>query len=109
MSSSGYLLAGLGAFLLCLGVQLACYQWLLRPVLKDGEPGRRRAGLKRWVLFAVAWQLAVLVAIAAYSIPTLGSHPHGLAWIAPPLGAIAGTALPLQLAVSGIARAALRG
>ena len=109
LSSNGYLLIGVACFLISLGVQLGGYQRLLRPALRAPELAARGAGLKRWVIFLVSWQVLVLVGIAAYAIPIVASHPRGFAWAAPPLGAIMGTALPLQLAVSGIARSAFRG
>ena len=66
----------------------------------------RRRALFRWVVFAVVWQAAVLVAIAAYGFLFYRHHPPGLAWVAPALGAVVGTALPLQVAALRIARAA---
>ena len=109
MTSNSYLLIGIGVFVISLGVQLGLYQRVLRPALRAGDLTVRAAGLKRWVIFLITWQVLVLVAIAAYALPTVASHPGGFAWMAPPLGAIVGTALPLQLAVSGIARSAFRG
>jgi len=51
------------------------------------------------------WQVAVLVASATY-VAALGSkHPVGFAWVAPAIGAIFGTAMPLQVAVIAIMRA----
>ena len=109
MTSNSYLVIGVVAFVVSLGVQVGGYQRVLRPALRAGDLSVRAAGLKRWVIFLVTWQVLVLIAIAAYALPTFASHPAGFAWMAPPLGAIAGTALPLQLAVSGIARSAFRG
>ncbi len=98
--------AGVALFVGCLGIQYLAYSRLLAAGLRQPAPEAKRAAVKRWFAFAVAWQVVVLVAIGAYAFPMVRSHPGGLAWLAPPLGAIAGTALPLQLAVVRISRAA---
>lgn len=108
MSDGAYLGAGLAAFLLCLGIQLGAYQRLLRPALRADEAGQRRRGLRRWVTFLVIFQVLVVAAGVAYALLAARVHQGGLAWVAPPLGAIVGTAIPLQLAVAGISRSALR-
>ena len=109
MSEGAYLGAGVAAFLVCLAVQLGGYYRLLQPALRASEAPQRRLGLRRWVAFLVVWQLLVIAAVVVYAVLAARSHPHGLAWAAPALGAIAGTAIPLQLAVAGISRSALRG
>ena len=91
-----------------MAVQYLAYARLLLPGLRRPEPAHQRRALKRWFAFAVAWQAVLLAAVAAYAFPAARSHPTGLAWVAPPVAAILGTALPLQLAVARIARAALR-
>lgn len=108
MNDGAYLGAGVAAFIVCLGVQLGGYYRLLGPALRASEPLQRRLGLRRWVAFLVVWQLLVIAAVALYAFLVTRAHPHGLAWAAPALGAIVGTAIPLQLAVAGISRAALR-
>jgi hypothetical protein len=60
--------------------------------------------LTRWLLAALAWQVAVLLAVAAYAVPVLTGGARSYAWAAPALGAVLGTALPLQLAAIRIAR-----
>jgi hypothetical protein len=100
-----YLGLALLAFLAAAAVQYLLYSRILRPGLRTPPEERRRA-LLRWLAWAAAWQLAVLAAVAAYAIPLASSHPPGLAWIAPPVAAVVGTALPLQLAVASLARAA---
>jgi hypothetical protein len=48
----------------------------------------------------------LVVALSAIYVAVLGSaHPRGFAWAVPPIAAIFGTALPLQLAVFAILRA----
>ena len=79
---------------------------LLAAGLRQAEPGARRRGLKLWVLFAVTWQTVVIVGVVAYVLLTRGHH-LGPAWVAPPLAALIGTALPYQLAATRLARAGL--
>jgi len=62
----------------------------------------------RWMVVDVGWQAVVLLACWAYVAAKAGSHSAGIAWIAPGLGAILGTALPLQLVVAVALRAARR-
>ena len=90
---------------MALGAQLFGYFRLLVPHLAEPEPAVRARALRRWVAFIVAWQVVVLVAVAAYAIPLASAHTRGLAWLAPGLGAVLGTAFPLQLAISRILRA----
>jgi len=88
----------------CLLIQFSVYQRLLAPGLRQPDPERRRAALLRWFTFAVLWQLLVLVLIAAYGLAFYRHHPPGLSWVAPPVGAVIGTAAPLQIAALRIAR-----
>ena len=70
----------------------------------DGSPEARRLALRRWVAFAVAWQVAVLVFAGVYvGVMSRGAHSGG-AWIAPAVGVVVGTALPLQAVVMGLLR-----
>jgi hypothetical protein len=67
-----------------------------------------RARLRTWVVFALAWQLVVLVAIGVYvALMSRGSHPSA-AWVAPPVGLVVGTALPLQAVVAGLLKSLSR-
>jgi hypothetical protein len=66
----------------------------------------RRAGLTGWARFAIAWQLLVLVIGASWILPFALNHYQGYAWAAPAIGLVLGTALPLQLVVLRISRAA---
>jgi hypothetical protein len=92
----------------CLAVHYLAYSRLLLVALRRPDADEQRRGAKRWLVFVLVWQALVLVAVAAYAFPMARSHPDGLAWVAPPVAAIAGTALPLQLAVGRMVRAALR-
>ncbi len=94
--------------MLFLVVQYGAFQRLLGARLRAESVEERRAALTRWFKFAIAWQGLVLVAIAAYGFSMAHHHPPGLAWVAPVIGAVLGTALPLQLVVVQILRAASR-
>ena len=72
--------------------------------MTSGPADERRSALRRWVLFTVGWQLAVLVFVGAYVVALLAGHPRGGFWAAPAIGAVVGTALPLQVVVAGILR-----
>lgn len=61
------------------------------------------------MLFAVAWQAIVIVGVFAYAFAMTRAPHSGLAWVAPPLAALIGTALPYQLAASRLVRAGLGG
>ena len=52
--------------------------------------------------FTVGWQVTVLVLVGVYIALGLSRHPHGGFWAAPAVGAVVGTALPLQLVVAGL-------
>ena len=58
-------------------------------------------------MFAVAWQALVIVAVFVYAFVMTHVPRSGLAWVAPPLAALVGTALPYQLAASRLIRAGL--
>jgi hypothetical protein len=88
----------------CLTVQLAGYDRILAAGLRDPEVDVRRRALKRWVAFAVAWQVLVVGGVVGYALLVPRA---GVAWIAPPIAALLGTALPYQLAASRLIRAGL--
>jgi uncharacterized membrane protein YbhN (UPF0104 family) len=104
LTDSAYLAAALGVFLAAAAIQLGLFLWLLRPALAASDVG----GSRRWLLAALGCQVVVLVAAGAYVFVSSRAHPAGFAWIAPPLAALLGTALPLQLAVASALRAARR-
>ncbi|HEX6488530.1 MAG TPA: hypothetical protein VF137_06605 [Candidatus Dormibacteraeota bacterium] len=70
----------------------------------EGSVEQRRSALRRWLVFAVAWQLAVLVGIGIYIAVISGGSHSSAAWIAPAAGALVGTALPLQVVVMSLMR-----
>ena len=89
---------------LCFGVHYAFWVRVLSPALVSADLEERRAAMKRWVTFAVAWQVVILLAIAAYLFPMSRSHPPGGLWITPVLAAVVGTAVPLQVALFRLMR-----
>ena len=59
-------------------------------------------------MFALVWQTLVIAAVFAYAFVVTRTHrTAGFAWIAPPIAALLGTALPYQLAASRLIRAGL--
>jgi hypothetical protein len=84
------------------------YDRLLSAGLRRPEPEARRRAIKRWVVYALAWQLLVFAGVALYVALVRGQH-LGPAWVVPPLAALIGTALPYQLAAVRLARAGLTG
>jgi hypothetical protein len=97
---------GLVAFAAAAIIQLSLYFRLLREPLRTHDLELTRAALKRWIKVAVVWQVIVLVACAAYLAALSSTHGPGFAWISPAVGAVLGTALPLQFIVMAILRAA---
>jgi hypothetical protein len=86
----------------CLGVQLGGYERVLAPGLRSADVAARGRALKRWVLFALVWQGLVILGCFVYAFLVTR---RGLVWIAPPVAALLGTALPYQLVAVRLARA----
>jgi hypothetical protein len=63
-----------------------------------------RSALKRWIKVMVVWQLLVLAFCGLYLVSLSSSGAHSFASISPAIGAIFGTALPLQFVVMAILR-----
>jgi hypothetical protein len=94
-------------FIGCLAVELAGYRWLVAG-LRAPESASRMRALKGWAVFAVAWQIVVFAGCVVYALAlTHGRRPAGL-WIAPPIGALVGTALPYQLVATRLMRGLTR-
>ena len=89
-------------------VQFGLYTRMLQPALRAADLEAARPGIRRWIVIVLIYQTVVVVLTATYVIVTASRHPHGLAWTAPAVGGVIGTALPLQLAVAAILRAARR-
>jgi hypothetical protein len=67
-----------------------------------------RANLRRWVMFAIGWQFLVLLIVGVYvAVASRGSHSSA-AWIAPVVGLVVGTALPLQIVAASLLRSLTR-
>jgi hypothetical protein len=82
--------------------------WLLRPALGSRDIDRARPAFVRWIIVDAAWQAVVLAAGYVYFLAGARAHTGGIAWIAPGLAAILGTALPLQVVVISLLNAARR-
>jgi hypothetical protein len=77
---------------------------VLVPGLAVPHPAAQRQAVKRWVALAALLQALVVAAVVAYALARSRLGDGGLAWVAPPLAALIGTALPLQLAAFRILR-----
>lgn len=86
-------------------MQYAGYDRILAASLREADAGAQQRGMKRWLVFALVWQALVIAGCFVYAFVMTRSHQSGLAWIAPPIAALLGTALPYQLAVSRLLRA----
>ena len=78
----------------------------MRDSLRTRDPERVRLALKRWVKVAIVWQVLVLGACGLYLVALGPAHGRNAAWISPAVGAVFGTAIPLQFVVMAILRAA---
>lgn len=92
--------------MLAIGVQFGLYRRILHEPLNAQDIERARPALTLWLKLAIGWQVLVLVLSGVYLSAMGGHHGSGIAWTAPAIGAIVGTALPLQFVVVGIMRAA---
>ncbi|HEY6874954.1 MAG TPA: hypothetical protein VI384_01200 [Candidatus Dormibacteraeota bacterium] len=94
---------------MALAVQFGLYATLLRPALLSEDIERGRPAVIRWLKTTIVFQAAVLAAAGVYvAVIASGHRQSGVAWVAPALGAVVGTALPLQVAVISIMRAGRR-
>jgi hypothetical protein len=89
-------------------IQYALYATVLRPALAADDVERRREGLVRWTALMLVLETLVAAAAGVYVLALLQRHPGGWAWVAPALGLVVGSALPLQLVVGRIMRSVLR-
>jgi hypothetical protein len=58
--------------------------------------------------FVAACEGLVIAATIAYAIVIGSRHPGGMTWMLPPIAALIGVSLPLQLAASRLARSVFR-
>jgi hypothetical protein len=105
LSDSSYLSFGVLAFLLTLGIQYWLYHRLLQRQLLTHDVAQMRPAVSRWLKVVLLWQVVVVAASAGYVGAVASHHPPGIAWIAPAIAAVFGTAIPLQVAVVAILRA----
>ena len=73
--------------------------------MKSAEPEDRRAALLRWARFAVVLQALVILGATGWVAGFLLAHVGGYVWVAPPVGLLVGTALPLQVVAAAVMRA----
>ena len=95
-------------FLAAAAVQFGLYQSMLQRALRLPDLELARPAIRRWVMTVLVFQTLVLLATGAYVAVMASRHMHGVAWAAPAIGIVIGTALPLQLAVMSILRAGRR-
>jgi len=88
--------------------QIGLYATMLRRALRLSDLELARPAIGRWVKTVLVFQTLVLLATGLYIWVMASKHLHGIAWTAPAIGAVIGTALPLQLAVMSILRAGRR-
>jgi len=88
--------------------QIGLYASMLRRALRLSDLELARPAIGRWVKTVLVFQTLVLLATGLYVLVMASKHLHGIAWTAPAIGAVIGTALPLQVAVMSILRAARR-
>jgi apolipoprotein N-acyltransferase len=82
------------------------YLRFLRDPLRTRDFEQVRPALKRWIKATGAWNVLVVVGCVIYWVAISSRHGHTVAWVAPPVGAVFGSALVLQLVVMPIARSA---
>ncbi|HLH69909.1 MAG TPA: hypothetical protein VKY90_12995 [Candidatus Dormibacteraeota bacterium] len=107
-SELSFVAAAAAAFVVCLVAQYLGYGRLLLPALRSAEAADRRRALRRWLGFVVTCEGLVVAAAIVYAIVVGSRHPTGIVWALPPIAALVGVSLPLQLAASRLARSAFR-
>ncbi|MBO0687907.1 MAG: hypothetical protein J2P45_32550 [Candidatus Dormibacteraeota bacterium] len=100
-----YVALAAGAFLAALALNGLAYGLVLSPGLRQLDVDARRRALTRWVGAVVGIQVLVGLAIVVYLVLPAPSPTSGLGRALPPLGAVLGNGLGLQLGVFRLARA----
>jgi hypothetical protein len=98
---------GCFAFLVAAAGQYLIYARLLQRALAEPDAVAQRSGLLRWLAATAGWQALTVLAALGYFL-VMKARSHGLAWVAPPLGLLLGSLLPLQLAAGRLGRAGLK-
>jgi len=93
-----------GAFCVSVGLMWLAYRSILVTGLCRPELELRRRAMTRWVVVVLGIQLLLGACIAAYLVLTTRAGVPALGRALPPLGAVLGNALALQLAVFRLAR-----
>lgn len=79
---------------------------MLRERLGTRDMGQIRPAINRWLIVTIGWQVLVIGACVVYVVVQGANHSKSPLWIVPPMGAAFGIAMPLQLIVMAIVRAA---
>jgi hypothetical protein len=95
------------AFVACIAIMVPVHR-ILTAGLSQPEPPARRQALVRWIGAVLGFQLLLVAVIVAYLVVTARSHTPALGRALPPLGAVLGNAVALQLGLVRLGRA-LRG
>jgi hypothetical protein len=84
---------------------LGLYFRLLRPSLQTRDTELVRAGTVRWIKLDLVIQAAILAGAGVYIAVQTSNHVRGAGLVGPPVGAVLGSALPLQVVVAAMLRA----
>ena len=105
MTDTAYLAVAAAAFVVAALAQLALYLRVLRAPLQSGDPERVRPAIVRWVRYDLPVQTGILGAAAIWFAIQTSHHAHGVALVGPPVAAVLGSALPLQIVAMAMMRA----
>ncbi len=78
----------------------------LRTPLRSPDLELRAHALVRWAKVTGAWGAVAVVLAVAWVVGFSAAHARGYAWVAAPVGLLAGSGLPLQVLLPRISRAA---
>ena len=105
LTDSSYLALAAASFVVAALAQLAMYLQVLRAPLQSGDPELVRPAIMRWVRYDVPVQTVILGAAALWFGIQTSHHARGMALVGPPVGAVLGSALPLQVVAMAMMRA----
>ena len=91
--------------MLALGLEFGFYHFMLRGPLRTRDIATIRPAINRWLLVTIAWQVLLIAGCVAYLVVLGSGHGRSSAWIAPPVGAAFGLAVPLNFIAMAILRA----
>jgi len=104
LTDSSYLALAAAAFVAAALVQVVMYLRVLRIPLQSGDPERFRPALMRWIKIDLPVQGAILAAAGIYIAVQTSHHVRGVGLVGPPVGAVLGSALPLQVVAMAMMR-----